>query len=782
MNDRSRPTSEQVRRLAVVYIRQSSPGQVLYNVESGERQYELVERAVSLGWCRERVVVIDEDQGRRGSEATNRSGFQHLVAEVGLGHVGLVLGIEVSRLARSNADWYNLMDLCALTDTLIADGDGVYHPADFNSRLVLGLKGTMAEAELHLIRQRLSAARLHKAAKGELRLLLPVGLDYATDGAVVLAGDASVRAAVAEVFGRFAAQTSARQVLLSLRADGLKLPRRRPGEVTVTWVEATYRAVHEILTKPAYAGAFVFGRTRQDKSVDQTGRVIVRSRQVTRDQWQVCIPAHHPGYIDWDTYLSNQQRLAANGRVLRGGAGGAPREGRALLQGLVRCGRCGRRMQVGYWGTAGQRPTYACTRAARETGAATCQQIGGRRVDQVVLDVVFAALEPASLRATAGALSHAEAEHQQGLRAFEAALERARYEAERARRQFDAVEPENRLVARGLEAEWEARLAEAVRAEVALADRRSRRPVSLTEQEAAWLQRAGADLRAVFEADSTTIAERKQLLRTVLSDVTVTVDSQTREGKLRVCFEGGACVERTVPAPRRGWHIPATDEDTVELVRRLACHYNDTRIAQILSRQGRKTATGLSFTRERVNALRQSRAIPAAVQPSSRSTRDDAVIMSLTEARRALGVSAATLYRWLRDGFIAGFQLTPGGPWHIRVDDELRAKIVPELPPGWVGLKDAAAILGVACQTVLDRVKRGELQAIHVNRGRRSGLAIEIPNTEQHSGRLFNEGAESKPSSVLSSGPDRARVTSTEQSTIAKSPQLHRTSGTHQTA
>src|SRR5437868_4883586 len=217
---------------------------------SSELQYEFVERAVSLGWDRERVVVIDQDQGRRGSQSDNRDGFQRLVAEVGLGHVGLVLGIEVSRLARRNADWYNLMDLCALTDTLIADGDGVYHPGDHNSRLVLGLKGTMAEAELHLIRQRLTGARLHKASKGELRLLVPVGLDHDKNGNIVLTGDEAVRAAVGEVFARFAALSSARQVLLSLRADGLKLPRRKPGQQTVTWVEATYRAVHQILTKP----------------------------------------------------------------------------------------------------------------------------------------------------------------------------------------------------------------------------------------------------------------------------------------------------------------------------------------------------------------------------------------------------------------------------------------------------------------------------------------------------------------------------------------------------
>jgi hypothetical protein len=347
---------------------------------------------------------------------------------------------------------------------------------------------------------------------------------------------------------------------------------------------------------------------------------------------------------------------------------------------------------------------------------------------------VFAALEPASLKLTAKALAEVEAEHERGLRVFEAALERARYDAERARRQFDAVEPENRLVARGLEAQWEARLVEVTRAEAALHDRRARRPVSPTAEELAWLQRAGADLRGVFDAPTTTMTERKQLLRTVLSDVTVTVDRETKQAALRICFEGGACLERTVPAPRPGHHIPATDEDTVELVRRLACHYNDTRIAQILSRQGRITATGLPFTRERVNAMRQSRGIPVH-QPSQ--TNQDATIMTLGEAQRALGVSSVTLYRWLRQGFIAGTQITPGGPWHIRVDDELRAKIVPDVPAGWVALKQAARALGVARQTVLDRVKRGELRAVHVKRGQRSGLAIEIPTGHEQRATLF---------------------------------------------
>lgn len=740
MNELSQPTPDQLRRTALIYVRQSSPGQVLRNIESQERQYELVERAVSLGWRREQVVVIDEDLGLSGSEATKRSGFQRLVADVALGHVGVVVGIEVSRLARRNADWYNLMDLCALTDTLIADGDGVYHPADYNSRLVLGLKGTIAEAELHLIRGRLAAGRRHKAAKGELRLLLPVGLDYDDAGAVVLSPDESVRAAIAEVFRRFAELTSARQVVLSLRADGLKLPQRAPGTARTTWRDARYRAVHEILVKPAYAGAYVFGRTRGDKTVEVTGRVLTRVRAVARDRWEICIRDHHAGYIDWDAYVANQARLAANRRPTRGDGGGAPREGSALLAGLARCGRCGRMMQVGYWGGAGKLSAYACCRAATETASsAVCQRVGGRRVDQAVVAAVFEALEPASLDATAKALAETEAEHRQGLVAFEAAVERARYGAERARRQFDAVEPENRLVVRGLEAAWEERLGEVARSEAALADKAAHRPVSLSEDELAWLHRAGADLRAVFDAETTTMAERKQLLRVVIDEVTITVDPDTKAAALRTCFEGGAIVSRSVAPPRKGWHIPATNEDTVELVRRLAEAYDDTRIAQVLSRQGRKTATGLDFTRERVNALRQGRGIPAGPRRTGDDGDDDkASVMSLTEARRELGVSDATIYRWLRDGFITGTQLTPGGPWHLRVDAELRAKTAPQVPPGWLGLNQAAQALGVARQTVLDRVRRGELRSVEVTRGRRRGLAIEIGSAENRPGQLFN--------------------------------------------
>ena len=386
-------------REAYVYVRQSTPSQVVTHTESLARQYELRERAIMMGWPAHQVVVIDADLGRSGADATARLGFQELVADVGLGKVGIVLGIEVSRLARNNADWYQLLDLCALTDTLIADADGIYHPAEFNDRLVLGLKGTMSEAELHLIRSRLTAGLKHKAARGELRQGLPVGLDYDADDQVVLSPDEAVREAIATVFRRFAELGSARQVLLSLREDGVLLPRRQGGDPRIRWAGATYPAVHDLLSNPAYAGAFVFGRTRTEKRIDPaTGRVSTRVRLLPREQWEVLIPDHHLGFIDWTTFEANTAKLRANWRPPRGHGGGAPREGTALLQGLLRCGRCGRIMQIGYSGPSGNTPRYLCARAQQlYTGQPGCQSIGGRRLENTVLNELFTVLEPAAL-------------------------------------------------------------------------------------------------------------------------------------------------------------------------------------------------------------------------------------------------------------------------------------------------------------------------------------------------------------------------------------------------
>ncbi|MDA8038268.1 MAG: recombinase family protein [Actinomycetota bacterium] len=717
-----------LRREAWVYVRQSTMTQVRQHTESLARQYELADRARSLGWPAEQVHIIDEDLGRSGAEASARTGFQSLVAAVGLAQVGLVLGIEVSRLARNNADWYHLLDLCSLTDTLIADNDGLYHPADYNDRLVLGLKGTMSEAELHLLRSRLDAGLRHKAARGELRQGLPVGLDYDEDGRVVLSPDEAVREAIAVVFRRFEELGSARQALMSLRTDGLRLPRRSAGSRQIRWAEGTYPAVHDFLTNPAYAGAFVFGRTKVRKHVGEGGVVVKRECDLPIEEWEICIPEHHPGYVSWDAYLANRKRLRANWRSPSSEGGGAAREGRALLQGLVRCGRCGRKMTVGYSGD-GSSTRYVCARGLHLYGSTRmCQSVGGRRIDGLVIEEAFALLEPAAVEATIAALGEAEAHHVRRLRVFELAVERAGYDAERARRQFDAVEPENRLVARSLEREWEQRLSIMRQAEADLAVQRSRRSATLRAEEVEWLSHAGADLRAVFEAPSTTARERKQLLRTLISEVVVSVDTEAHLATGSIVWEGGATTDISVALPRRGRdNARTTAAETVELVRRLAVHYDDVAIARLLARQGCATATGLPFTKERVSQLRRSYEISGPQSSDDTPVGHDVEVVSVAQAEELLGTSRATLYRWLADGFIAGERDAPGAPWRIRVDASLRAKIAGEIPPGWVDLAAAAVALGVSRQSVLDRIQRGELKAVHVNRGRRKGLAIEVP-------------------------------------------------------
>jgi len=748
----SKLTPGHLGRDAYIYVRQSTLTQVREHTESLERQYELADRAMNLGWQPRQVVIVDEDLGRSGAEATAREGFKGLVADVGLGKVGIIFGIEVSRLARNNADWYQLLDLCAMTDTLIADGDGLYHPADFNDRLVLGLKGTMSEAELHLIRHRLTAGLRHKAAKGELRQGVPVGYCYDADGRIVMDPDESVRAAIASVFRLFDEVGTARQVMLVMQSDGLLVPRRPTASRRVTWARASYPAVHDFLTNPAYAGAFVFGRTRTEKRLDENGRLVVRTRQVPRSEWEVLIPDHHAGYVSFERYEAIQDELRANWHPPRGEGGGPAREGTALLQGRLRCGRCGRMMQTGYSGAKGNCPRYVCGRARMLYGSeGFCQSLGGRRLEQRVLDEVFAVLEPAALAATAKALEEAEALHAKRLSAFELAVERARFEADRARRQFDAVEPENRLVARTLEAAYEQALVAQRQAEADLSVQRSRQPTRLTSEELAWVARAGADLRAVFDAPTTTYREQKQLLRAVVAEVVVTVRKDDREADLRIIWEGGATTEFVMTLTKIGGHFRTTDEDTVDLVRRLAARYDDATIAVILARQHRRTASGLTFTKTRVASLRVSRQIAVFRPESVTPTDDDVVVVGVGRAEQILRVSRSTIYRWLRDGFIAGEQLTAGSPWHLRIDAAMRAKVVAEVPEGWVDLDRAAIALGVARQTVLDRIRRGELRAVHVNRGRRRGLAIEI--APQGSTRLFENAPVGGPNRV-SNGPD----------------------------
>jgi excisionase family DNA binding protein len=722
MSELEKITQEHRRRRAVVYVRQSSVGQVERNLESAARQYALAERAIELGWPAGAVAVVDEDTGRSGASSDGRLGFKELVAEVGLGHVGLILALETSRLARSSADWHRLLDLCALTGTLIADADGLYSPADFNDRLLLGLKGTMSEAELHFIRARLVGGLWNKAKRGELRLPLPVGLDRDEDDRVVLSADEQVRHAIERVFCLWQRLGSARQVMLELNSEGQQLPRRTVGQRRIRWAPASYGAVRDILTNPALAGAFVFGRQRQVKRVDEHGQVRVGRVDVPIEEWSVCLPDHHPGYVTWDRYLATRKRLAANVNP-RGEGGGAAREGSALLQGLVRCGRCGRKMQVAYSGTGGKVKRYACSRGRdfHATGKA-CQTVGGARLEKAVVTAFLEAAAPAGITATAGAIHELEEQHEQRLAGQRLAVERAQYEADRAQRKYDACEPENRLVGRTLERALEEALTNLERERGKLTQLDRARPTALTEPERDALVALARELPRVWAAQTTTDRDRKELLRTLIGEVIVTADHDKRRAAVEVQWEGGARTELSFALKVPGRLEGRVGEDTLELIRRLSEHHSDREIAGILSRQGRLTGTGLPFTQGRVRSIRKHHGIPAAPPPDP-----DSELLSIERAANELGVSVHTIRRWINTGLLPAEQTTAGATWRIRLTNEIRARFVPEVPDGYVPLAEAARRLGCARQTVLHKVQRGELEAIHVTNGQRKGLRIKAP-------------------------------------------------------
>jgi len=726
MSEHSKINERHRQRRAVVYVRQSTPGQVERNTESAARQYALAERAVELGWLAGSVLVVDEDTGLSARWAHARIGFRELAAEVGLGHVGVILALEVSRLARSSADWHRLLDLCALIGTLIADADGIYSPADFDDRLLLGLKGTMSEAELHLIRSRLRGGLEHKAARGELRLPLPIGLERDQDGEIRLATDEQVRGAIRRVFELWDRCGSGRQVVGELAAEGQRLPRRRIAERRIRWEPPDYGAVHEILTNPNYAGAYAYGRHRQIKTVNADGGVKISQVKTPIEEWRVLIADHHPGFVTWEQYLATQARLLANARPT-GQGGGAAREGSALLQGLVRCGKCGRKMMVKYSGTNGRTHTYLCERTYQlQATSPICQSIGGLRFDRTVVDAFLEAVTLAGVDATAAAVDQLEADHAERRHLQLLAVERVEYEAERRRRQFDACEPENRLVARSLEHAYEQALADVERQRLALAELDRHRPAPLTESERRALRRLAGELGRVWSAHSTTDRDRKELLRALLDDVVLTVDRKRDTASVELIWQGGARTELPVRVRHSTVRRSATRPELVDLVRKLAVHSSDREIAIVLSKQGFNSSTGLPFTERRVRGIRERANIP----PAPRTSPSDAGV-SIMQAARELGVSTMTIRRWLQEGLLPAEQTAEHAPWRIRLTDEVRERFVPTVPGGYVKLDEAARQLGVARQTVLNQVRSGRRKAVMVMAGKRRGLRIEIHPGEQ---------------------------------------------------
>jgi len=724
MNERSKITAGHLSRQAIVYLRQSSAAQVEHNRESTDRQYALTAKARELGWPDDRIIVIDEDLGLSGSGAVVRSGFQRLTAEVALSRVGLVLGLEVSRLARNNADWHRLIDLAGLTDTLIGDADGIYHPALINDRLLLGLKGTMSEAELHVLRGRLNGGIRNKAARGELRRGLPVGFVWGeADGEVCFHSDEAVVTAIRTVFERFAETGSARRVWLWFRSEGLKLPLQMYARADIRWVEASYTAIHHVLTNPVYAGAYVYGKTRQETILDASGARKKRIRHLPRSEWQVLIPDHHPGFIDWQTYEANQARIAKNTRPGPHKVGGAVREGSALLQGLASCGHCGRRLHTHYRGR-NSTPGYHCPGKVLVEGRGVyCLNIGGVQIDKAVADAFIAALEPAKLTATLAAAERLEHDRETTFKQWRLDVEGASYQASRAERRYRAVDPDNRLVARGLEREWEESLRALEVAKAELARRERERPRVLSELERDRLLALGPDLTAVWHATTTMPRDRKELLQTLVEEVIIKVERNKAAAYLALRWKGGALSEIDLALPRSRPATVRTDEDTIALVRRLAVHYSDAVIAGVLNRQARTTAYGHRFDAGRVGNLRRHWQIPC-FEPEAEQASGE--LLTIKKAAIVLGVAPSTIHRLLNDGFIAGEQLTPGAPWCIRLTDDLKTLFNNNAGEDFLPMREAMRALGVSRQTVLQRVKRGELEAVHLTRGKQKGLRIKV--------------------------------------------------------
>ncbi len=721
-NEKIKPTHLQ--RCVYVYVRQSTASQVENNRESTERQYKLVERAISLGWPESRIFVIDEDLAQSGSGTVDRGGFTTVTTQVALGQVGLILSIEVSRVSRNNAEWYRLLDLCGVTDTLIGDEDGLYHPGLYNDRLLLGLKGTMAEAELHVIRARLEGGIRNKAARGELRRGLPVGFLWGEeDGDIIFHPDQAVTGAIHTVFEKFTELGSVRQVWLWLCSQGLNFPLQSNRFPEIKWVTPTYHTVHHVLTNPVYAGAYVYGKIRNERYVDEAGRIRKRVKHLPRSEWAVFIHDHHKGFIDWETYEMNQNRIARNTRPKPHQASGAIREGSALLQGIATCGCCGRRLRIYYQGK-NSTPGYYCSANTIHNGRGTrCLSVGGVQIDDAVSKAFLDTIAPARIEAALLAEKNIETVHEAALAQWRLQVEKTRYEAERAERRYRAVEPENRLVARTLESEWERRLAELAEAEAELKRRERQCQGRLTENDRKRIRTLGADLGRVWEAHTTTDRDRKELLQTLLEEVNIAVERSEPKAHLTLRWRGGLITELEINLRGNRYAPIRTDEGTIALIRRLAVHYKDALIAGILNRQGRRTARGHRFTATRVGSVRSHWKIP---RYDSSNASSEGELVTVQKAAEILSVAPSTVHRWLNDGFIAGEQITPGAPWRIHMTEELRSLFVEEAPEGYVPMADAMRLLGVSRQTVLQRVKRGELSAVHVRRGRQKGIRIKV--------------------------------------------------------
>jgi DNA invertase Pin-like site-specific DNA recombinase len=666
-------TAQHLQRPAYVYVRQSTMGQVRHHQESTERQYALREKALSLGWPSEAIRILDGDLGRSGAYSHQREDFKTLVTEVSMDRVGAVFALEVSRLARSNLDWLRLLELCALTRTLVIDEDGCYDPADFNDGLLLGLKGTMAQAELHFLRARLQGGKCHKAEKGELRFPLPVGLCYDSEGRTVLDPDAEVRGAVALVFALFRETGSAYAVVQRFAAAGLRFPKRAYGGAwngRLLWGRLSHARVLSMLRNPSYAGAYVFGRYRYRRLPTADGQIQTKTEVVPREHWSVTIQDHHPGYLGWDDYLANQHRLAQNrtcteATILSGPA----REGLALLQGLLICARCGRRLTVRYRGNGGLYPIYLCSWRRRDgLDTRDCLSVRCNLLDAAVAEQVLGALRPAELELALAAVAELQTRDAALQQQWQRRVERAEYEAQLAERRYEEVDPANRLVAATLEQRWNEalqRLAE-LRRQGEQAQREQAR-VATPEQRAQVLALA-QDVPRLWQAPTTTAKDRKRMLRLLIKDITVE-KSAPKQLVLHLRWQGGACTEVALALPPSAADQVRYPAEVVEQIRVLASTLNDAQIAEQLNQDGRLSPRGKAFRASMIQWVRYQHQIPAPVLKRAEE-------LTVDEMMLRFGVSRHVVYYWIKRGQVGARQLKPGMPYWITVNEEQNARLI----------------------------------------------------------------------------------------------------------
>ncbi len=662
-------TPQHLERAAYVYIRQSTLQQVRHNVESGRRQYALEERARSLGF--KQVVVIDDDTGTTGTGCRERPGFGRLLAAVCNGAVGAVFALEASRLARNNRDWHHLIDLCVLTDTLVVDAEGIYDPRLLNDRMLLGLKGTMSEFEIGILRQRAREAYNQKVQRGEVMTRVAVGYVRRGPAGIEMTADREVQEAIRGLFLRFEQMGSLRQVFLWYHQQQMLMPRLhvREGVYSLMWARPDYQYLLRILKSPTYAGAFAHGRTKSHTRVVDGRSRKSGGHRVALEQWEVLIKDHHPAYITWERYLENLKVLASNRTKSHVVSSGAPREGSALLAGLLRCRKCGHKMRVGYRGDDGPCGRYYCMTGNRGQAMPSCQCFAAFRVDRAVADLVLETCQPLGIEASIQAMDGNRAEAEQKRRLLELAVERARYEVDRARRQYDAVDPANRLVAAELEARWNAALVQASEAEERLkAEESAIRPIG--DNQRRRFMELGADLQRLWKDSAAPIELKKRILRTVIHEIVVDVNHATGFVELQIHWAGGVHTTLHVRKNKSGHNKNAADQNTVELVAELAKGWPDRYIASILNRIGSRTGPGNSWSENRVKSFRGQHQIPVFAVGSQRPW------LTMQEAAKEMNVSVAMVRTMVEKGILPARQIAKGIPWMIEREDLKRPAVV----------------------------------------------------------------------------------------------------------